>query len=493
MTTVFSICIAFSGSSRLNHVSGVWLTLATDLVEGTFYRPLMSDVGYGGTRFFPLHFTLHAILIKWGLPPLAAGYLLTLFATFLMLSGLLLVLLELSVPRQDLWIFMVLGLAASSSQLAITTIRGDLLPAAMTLWGLHYCIRLNDVLSKRYLCLASLCFTLAFSAKITTLFGPLAASYWLLSKGNGKAASRLIIWISLEIMIVLLTIYLGSETRVFTIFSACATGGAKIGHLIYGPVLMVQKMATRDVVCFLTVLVALALIILFQLWRKPSLAVASFVATAITTGMIFASPGTDYNHFLDLYLIAIVVLASSIPGHVLKPWLYLVLVMTGVITTTMQVGKLHETYRQLDAVRKELVQLIQNHQQNGNLVLSQDPLLPVMAKQTPFIMDPFMLRLTREAYPAITEDLWNRIRSQTFSAVILKFDPATPRGSELLSKRHFGPQFPEVLLEYYRPHMKPEPGGNYFIYLPRNDSKASESIPPNSLQSLNQQYPHHAY
>ena len=61
-------------------------------------------------------------------------------------------------------------------------------------------------------------------------------------------------------------------------------------------------------------------------------------------------------------------------------------VMTGVITTTMQVGKLHETYRQLDAVRKELVQLIQNHQQNGNLVLSQDPLLPVMAKQTPFIL-----------------------------------------------------------------------------------------------------------
>ena len=62
------------------------MKFATELVEGTFYRPLMSDVGYGGTRFFPLHFTLHAILIKWGLPPLAAGYLLTLFAMFLMFS-----------------------------------------------------------------------------------------------------------------------------------------------------------------------------------------------------------------------------------------------------------------------------------------------------------------------------------------------------------------------------------------------------------------------
>ena len=481
MTTVFSIRLAFSGSSRLNHVSGVWLTLATDLAEGTFYRPLIGDFGYGGTRFFPLHFTLHAILIKWGLSPLAAGYLLTLAATFLMLSGLLLVLLELSVPRQDLWIFMVLGLAASSSQLAITTIRGDLLPAAMTLWGLYYCLRLNDVLSKRYLCLASICFTLAFSAKITTLFGPLAASYWLLRKGNVKAASRLIIWISLEILVILLTIYLGSETRVFTIFSACATGGAEIGHLIYGPVLMVQKMATRDVVCFLTVLVAIALVVLYQLWRNPSLAVASFMATLITTGIIFASPGTDYNHFLDLYLIAIIVLAASIPGNVIKQWLYLILVITAVITTSIQMGKLHETYRQLDTVRKELVQLIQSHHQDGNLVLSQDPLLPVMAKQTPFLMDPFMLRLTRQAYPAITEDLWNRIRSQAFSVVILKFDPATPRGSELLSKRHFGPQFPEVLLEYYRPHMKSVPGDNYFIYLPRNDSKTSESIPHNSL------------
>src|SRR5690349_3712070 len=43
----------------LNHVSGVWATLADDVAHGVVYRPLVSDLGYGGTRYFPLYFTLH--------------------------------------------------------------------------------------------------------------------------------------------------------------------------------------------------------------------------------------------------------------------------------------------------------------------------------------------------------------------------------------------------------------------------------------------------
>ena len=49
--------------------------MAVDLVHGVFYRPILDPaLGYGGTRQFPLHFVIHAGLIKLGLGPVAAGH-----------------------------------------------------------------------------------------------------------------------------------------------------------------------------------------------------------------------------------------------------------------------------------------------------------------------------------------------------------------------------------------------------------------------------------
>src|SRR5262249_5094014 len=48
----------------LDDASGNWTALAKDLTAGVFYRPLQSDAGYGGSRYFPLHFVLHAGLMK---------------------------------------------------------------------------------------------------------------------------------------------------------------------------------------------------------------------------------------------------------------------------------------------------------------------------------------------------------------------------------------------------------------------------------------------
>jgi len=58
--------------SHLDHVAGVWIALALDLKNGTFYRAASGPLGYGGTRFFPLYFCLHAagarLLGGWRLP-----------------------------------------------------------------------------------------------------------------------------------------------------------------------------------------------------------------------------------------------------------------------------------------------------------------------------------------------------------------------------------------------------------------------------------------
>src|SRR5882757_3985947 len=65
------------GALPYDSTSGVWTSLADDVARGDLYRPVQSELGYGGTRYLPLFFVLHGMLIKAGLAPITAGMLLT--------------------------------------------------------------------------------------------------------------------------------------------------------------------------------------------------------------------------------------------------------------------------------------------------------------------------------------------------------------------------------------------------------------------------------
>jgi len=134
---------AVSDWSHLNHVSGVWTALAHDLNEGVFYRPL-SDAGdlYGGTRYMPLHFVLHAALMRLGLAPAAAGYVLTALAAVLLSCGVYSLLRAFRVERVFAGAAAVLWLSTAAGQYAVLTVRGDLLAAALVVWGLALAARL---------------------------------------------------------------------------------------------------------------------------------------------------------------------------------------------------------------------------------------------------------------------------------------------------------------------------------------------------------------
>jgi hypothetical protein len=113
---------------------------ATDLVEGTFYRPTLGLDGYGGSRYMPLHFVLHASLIPVFGDPIPAGYAVTAAATLALLLGFHRLLRSLGVPSGRAIAFTCLALASFSSQMALMAIRADLLPAALNVWGLVFCV-----------------------------------------------------------------------------------------------------------------------------------------------------------------------------------------------------------------------------------------------------------------------------------------------------------------------------------------------------------------
>ena len=71
----------------VNHPAGALIAMAADLKNGIFYRPLYGPVGYGGTRYFPLYFVLHALLMKLGVPILLGAFLLSAAAVVALLAG----------------------------------------------------------------------------------------------------------------------------------------------------------------------------------------------------------------------------------------------------------------------------------------------------------------------------------------------------------------------------------------------------------------------
>ncbi len=56
--TVVRTTIWWKTGAGISFASGVMITMAADLTRATFYRPLFGPVGYGGTRYFPLYFSL---------------------------------------------------------------------------------------------------------------------------------------------------------------------------------------------------------------------------------------------------------------------------------------------------------------------------------------------------------------------------------------------------------------------------------------------------
>jgi hypothetical protein len=51
---VVALALRLPLGAMLNFVSGTSLALGVDLRDGALYRPLIGELGFGGTRYFPL-------------------------------------------------------------------------------------------------------------------------------------------------------------------------------------------------------------------------------------------------------------------------------------------------------------------------------------------------------------------------------------------------------------------------------------------------------
>jgi hypothetical protein len=382
----------------VNHPAGVLIAMAADLKDGEFYRPLYSPLGYGGTRYFPLYFVLHALLMKLGVPVLLGGYLLSAAAMVSLLAGVFYLLRGLGV---ETW------LAACSAAALLAVISGQ-----------------QSLLSPHADGLAS-------SLNAWELAGETCSGYLLVAA----------------------VLVAGSHGRFVEMFAACASGGTGLLGFVAGPRNLLVQVARLDPALLLFVflaLVALAQVIAAGRFLR-SLPALFLVAVLLVTAVIFGSPGLNENHFLDMQVASVVLIASWL-AQVTAPLYRQMGICALAVVMAMAAVPLLRRFKNADRRfhPHRFQKVLAAVGDTSKPILSENPVVPVLAGQQPYVLDAWMLRLLRKNRPDFGEPLLEGLRHQAFGAVVLCMaDPKTSFGQWWFETNHFGPGFVSALNQNY--------------------------------------------
>lgn len=461
--TVLRILRCWGNDAYLGQVSGVWIALAGDLCHGVFYRPLFGPLGYGGTRYFPLVFMLQAGLMKLGGGPILTGYLLSLAATLGLMAGVYVLLRRLGVDRLLAGCSSIFILCSESTQLALLSIRGDVLPAALVVWGLVACCGTET--GTRQLAVAAIFFTLAFSAKVTAVYGMGAAFLFFWLTGRRRQAWMLAALSTAGFALVAGGMLIGSHGRVLNVMLQSATAGAPWTSIFHIPQRFALYTGHEDPGGFPFLLLAAAALLAWPQGASKGIALYYFLFAGAMILIIFGTNGTDYNHLIDLHTAAVVLLAVWISrsDHQHARFGLAALAIVSLMSFFPAARNWH---RGLDTIsrRQGFKTVLQIVGKNPKPILADNPWIPVLAGQSPYVQDPFIFSALNLHRPGFADALWKKLQEKQFSAVVTILDPNSPVGKRAYANGFFGAGFRKNLLENYKLAVRMK---DNYIFLPR--------------------------
>ncbi|MGH2403788.1 MAG: hypothetical protein ACRDGN_04910 [bacterium] len=399
--------------------------------------------------------------MKLGGGVLATGHLLAGLATLVLIGGIYSLLRALGVDSVVAICSALLVLAVELGQNALLTIRGDVLAAALNMWGLV-------AISRRKLWPAAALFTLAWAGKPTTISGIAAALGFLLLSGrqnDRKAAWRLGGLMAFGYATVLGVMHLASGGAALQILQA--SSGANLWDIMRTPYKLFVEIATCDAGARVSFVLAAST---FLVSSKRDLAGLFFLAAIGGTALVLAAPLTSCQHLLELHTASIIFFSIWLTRTDGRREFGLAVL---VVFTALALGQLAERVREQSAQpphswRKQVVEVLGR---NPGPILSEDPLVPILAGQRPYVLDSFVFRILSHRDPSFARPLWERLRGRSFDAIVLVWDVDTEQARSWYETRHFGKGFLEEVKQNYE---LARVVGPYFVYRPR--SRNAESL-----------------
>jgi len=426
-----------TGSRLLtDHPSGTWAALSDDLLHGVLYRPVDSALGWGGTRYPPLHIVLRAVVARTGLGLEVGGMVLdatALLALVVLVTRLLRALgVEASLARG----VALLSLAVVPVQTLLGLGKADLVATALSLAGVLLSWRGRPVR-------AGALFALAVLTKWTVVFGLVASVHDALARGRRRAALMLIAVFGAIVAIGVGLASVASQGRLLAQLRACASGGGTLGErLVQGPLDFLVHSDPADLALVLLAAAALAV-------ARPAVLLPGRLLgwTLAGTIAVFLSPGIAENHLLDLDLAAWIALGVSI-GSPALPRRFGVLVLTSLaVLALVRIGP--EVVESARNVRLPQLRPDLGTEAEGPL-LAENPWLPLMLGERPVLLDAFTFHILASAQPRLGAQLVEDLNRKRFRAVVLRRSPDDHNGRAWYRDVHFGPGFTEALEESYR-------------------------------------------
>jgi hypothetical protein len=458
---------------QVNFVSGVNTALALRLNQGDFYPELYDGAHYGGTRYMPLPFALHAGLARLTGEYLVSGKLLACTLTLALFVQLFVILRGLGCrPGVSLALIALLPLTQPGF-LAFTTIRGDLLPVVVQLAAVMLVRRFDG--PRGAAALALIC-TLGLLAKQTALWGPLAVLVHFVHRRRwGVAALFLALWLG-SLAGALFALDVLTAGRMRASFAVCAVSIEGPGPLLAVLNLLFRLGKAGAAAAVLVPALAVGCVVAARR-RQLTVYHAAVLCHLPILLVIYADKGSDYNHLLDLLVLAVpvagvlwaalpagreagggqrVALALAVGWALFAGW---TTVLEGGVREAVLAwhGGPATTYP-----RKPLTGLIAD----SDTVFSEDPWIDIARNRTPTLLDPFALSLLTSKHPELTEPLVQRLRNGEYSKVVLLRRPGTASSQDWHEwyGRHLGKPVVQAITEHYQLEAQAE---GYFVYTPK--------------------------
>jgi hypothetical protein len=447
--------VSLASGVYLNLGSGVWLALARDTYDGVFYRPLWNGAEYGGTRYFPMLFVPIAGLMRAGVSAVPAGLAISMLGLAALAVAVAILLRRLSVPSSLVALGTALAVAPYFVHQTAFAIRCEPIAAAFAILGLAALAPVDArAESTRRLLLAATLFVCAFMTKVTCVYGPAAATVALLVAGRRMAALKLAAATAIGAVLFLVAINVASNGRAIESFRACALAGSSLSSLLT-PVAVTRPLMLIGTSHLLTVVLLLVLgALVASRWAWLQLPALYLMATAGITAVIFTSPGTILtSQIVDAYVAAIVVLTTVTATHTgrLRAAGYAALVGLALWTAGQNIvrvaGMIDQRVARSGAEdRRQLAAAVNAC---AGTIVSESPLIPILADQRPMLLDPFAFHVVALNRPDVGNDLVDRVRRREFACVVLEQDPATSRGRAWYSNVNLTGPVMDAVLQHY--------------------------------------------
>jgi hypothetical protein len=457
------------GGLPYDSTSGVWAALADDVAHGDFYREVQGTVGYGGTRYMPLFFSVHGALIHAGYSATGSGLALTIASLVLLATGAWGLMRRLGVRATVAWPVVALLPASIAVQLLMVAVKGDLLAAALNVWGLTIALGAAEPGSRRTARFAGMVLAIAVLTKFTAVFAFVTLVIWWTRRRNFAVLRELVTGMFAVMVGGLALGWWLSAGRIAEAFAVCATGGVNAGYAWKFPWWFALTAAQDP---FFLALFAAAAAVAVRRWRRDGLDFAGlyFAVTAAATVLIFVSPGTDSNHLVDLLVASVTLLALEISDGQLavrSVRLVTALLVAGLAAAWLP-GALSVRHFFEARGRPTLaaVEEISRRLPPGTAdrMLAENPLVPIALGRRPEVLDCFSLRLLAARSPAVRTEFLGKISARRYAAVVLvdwsgKPDAArwaeveahtSPGAEHFYGDVHFPAGFLEALHANYR-------------------------------------------